>query len=271
MTESYVRGRGPQFPILDRIVQYESQPGYVVFMVPSNKRIRVRLNDDLIADTVNALIMQESGHLPVFYFPIIDVRADYLSESLITTTSPFKGVATHYTLNTGSACVEDACWRYLHPAPGCPPIADHVAFYWNKMSRWYEEDEEIFVHARDPYRRIDCLPSSRRVQVVLDGEVVADTRRAVFLFETGLRTRFYMPIRDTQLQLLRPSRLATRCPYKGEASYYHLKMGNKLLENLVWSYAEPSPECSRINGLVSFYDELVDKVIVDGAEQQRPG
>src|SRR3546814_16679601 len=80
-------------------------------------------------------------------------------------------------------------WRYEEPIPACPPIADYVSFYWHEVDHWYEEDEEVFVHARDPFRRIDCLPSSRRVQVFLDGEQVADSRRGVFLFETGLPTR----------------------------------------------------------------------------------
>jgi uncharacterized protein (DUF427 family) len=126
------------------------------------------------------------------------------------------------------------------------------------------------VHARDPYRRLDCLPSSRHVQVVVDGETVADSRRATFLFETGMPTRYYLPISDTRLDLLSPSRYISRCPYKGIASYYHVTVRGKRHENMVWYYPEPVHEAKRIQGLVCFYDEFVDRILIDGVEQPRP-
>jgi uncharacterized protein (DUF427 family) len=266
----YLLGRGPHFPILDRIEQYKSEPGYVVFMMPSPKRLRVKVGDIIVADTIDGLVMQESDHLPVYYFPIKDVGEEYLMLSSTKTESPFKGTATHYSLNTGITLVEDAGWRYLEPVEGCPPIADYMAFYWNKMNHWYEEDEEIFVHARDPYRRIDCLPSSRHVQVIVDGETVADSRRGTFLFETGMPTRYYLPIADTRLELLSASRYISRCPYKGISSYYHLTVNGKRHENMVWYYPDPVHEADRIKGLVCFYNEFADRILVDGIEQPRP-
>lgn len=270
MRKPHLRGRGPHFPILDCIQQYTFEPGYVVFTMPSPKRLRVSVGNIVVADTVRGLVMQESDHLPVYYFPIADVREEFLMASTTTTESPFKGTATHYSLNTGITLVEDASWRYLKPVAGCPPIADYMAFYWNKMNRWQEEDEEVFVHARDPFRRVDCLPSSRHVEVFVDGDVVADSRRATFLFETGLPTRYYLPIADTRLDLLAPSRYVSQCPYKGTASYYHLTIKGKRYENLVWYYAEPVHEAERIKGLVSFYNEFVERILIDGAEQPRP-
>jgi uncharacterized protein (DUF427 family) len=270
MRKPHLRGRGPHFPILDEVRQYEAEPGYVVFMMPSPKRLRVKVGDIFVADTTEGMVMYESDHLPVYYFPLKDVREEFLMSSKTTTESPFKGVATHYSLNTGVTLVEDAAWRYLDPAPGCPPIQDYIAFYWNKMNHWYEEDEEIFVHARDPFRRIDTLPSSRRVQVFVDGVEVADTRRATFLFETGLTTRYYMPIADTRLDLFRPSRYISRCPSKGLANYYSLEVDGKLHENVVWYYADPVHESARIKGLVAFYNEFVDKILVDGKEVPKP-
>ena len=270
MRKPHLRGRGPHFPILDQIVQYPAEPGYVVFTMPSPKRLRVKVGDIVVADTIEGLVMYESDHLPVYYFPIKDVRQEFLMDSATRTESPYKGVASHYSLNSGGTLVEAAGWRYLEPAPGCPPIGDYMAFYWNKINHWYEEVEEVFVHARDPYRRIDCLPSSRRVQVFVGGEMVADPRRPTLLFETGLNTRFYMPIADTRLDLFSPSRYISRCPYKGIASYYHLTVGGKRHENVVWYYPDPVHEAERIKGLVAFYDEFVDKVLVDGVEQSRP-
>jgi len=270
MRKPYLRGRGPHFPILDTITQYDFEPGYVVFTMPSPKRLRVKVGELMVADSAEALVLQESDHLPVYYFPIKDVDESFLMPSTTRTECPYKGVASHYSLNTGVTLVQDAGWRYLEPVKGCPPIADYMGFYWSKMDHWYEEDEEIFVHARDPFRRVDCLPSSRRVQVFVDGEMMADSKRGVFLFETGHPTRYYLPIADTRLELLSPSRYISRCPYKGIASYYHLTVNGKRHENLVWYYPEPVHEAARIKGLVCFYNEFVDRVLVDGVEQPKP-
>ena len=270
MRKTYLRGRGPHFPILDTIAQYDFEPGYVVFTMPSPKRLRVKVGELIVADSAEALVLQESDHLPVYYFPIKDVDESFLMPSTTRTECPYKGAASHYSLNTGVTLVQDAGWRYLEPVKGCPPIAEYMGFYWSKMDHWYEEDEEIFVHARDPFRRVDCLPSSRRVQVFVDGEMVADSKKGVFLFETGHPTRYYLPIADTHLELLSPSRYISRCPYKGIASYYHLTVNGKHHENFVWYYPEPVHEAARIKGLVCFYNELVDRILVDGVEQPKP-
>jgi uncharacterized protein (DUF427 family) len=270
MRKPYLRGRGPHFPILDTIVQYDFEPGYVVFTMPSPKRLRIKVGDLFVADTTEALVLQESDHLPVYYFPIKDVDESFLMPSTTKTECPYKGTASHYSLNTGVTLVQDAGWRYLEPIKGCPPIADYMGFYWSKMDHWYEEDEEIFVHARDPFRRVDCLPSSRRVEVFVGGEKVADSKKGVFLFETGHPTRYYLPISDTRLELLSPSRYISRCPYKGISSFYHLTLNGKRYENLIWYYPDPVHEALRIKGLVSFYNEFVDRILVDGVEQPKP-
>ncbi|MDB6085502.1 MAG: hypothetical protein JWN43_3383 [Gammaproteobacteria bacterium] len=270
MRKPHLRGRGPHFPILDMVQQYAFEPGYVVFTMPSPKRVRVKVGDLIEADTIHGLVMQESDHLPVYYFPMKDVHEEYLMASVTRTESPFKGTATHYSLNTGITLVEDAGWRYVDPVEGCPPIADYMAFYWNKMNHWYEEDEEIFVHARDPFRRVDCLPSSRHVQVIVDGEVVADSRRATFLFETGMPTRYYLPISDTRLDVLSPSPYISRCPYKCISNWNNVTVKGKSHDNMVWYYPDPVHESERIKGLVSFYNEFVDRILVDGIEQPKP-
>jgi uncharacterized protein (DUF427 family) len=270
MRKPHLRGRGPHFPILDTIQQYAFEPGYIVFTMKSPKRLRIVVGSITVADTIDGLVMYESDHLPVYYFPMKDIKQEFLMASTTKTECPYKGEATHFSLNTGVTLVEDAGWRYLNPVPGCPPIADFMAFYWNKINHWYEEDEEVFVHARDPFRRVDCLPSSRQVQVFVDGQIVAESRRATFLFETGMPTRYYLPISDTRLDMLSPSRYLSRCPYKGIANYYHLTVNGKKHENMIWYYADPVHESERIKGLVCFYNEFVDRILVDGVEQQKP-
>ena len=137
------------------------------------------------------------------------------------------------------------------------------------MDQWFEEDEEIFVHPRDPHTRVDALRSSRHVRVVMAGETVAETTRPVLLFETGLPTRYYIPPEDVRLDLLEPSGAGTRCPYKGVASYHSVRVGGELVADVVWHYPFPIPECPKIEGLLAFYNERVD-LYVDGELQERP-
>ena len=131
------------------------------------------------------------------------------------------------------------------------------------MDGWFEEDEPVRVHPRDPYTRVDVLESSRHVRVELDGVTVADSRRPRILFETGLRPRYYLPLTDLRLDLLRPSDRRTECPYKGEASYFSVEVNGRRFDDVVWTYRTPLPEAQKIAGLACFYDERVD-LFLDG-------
>ena len=124
-----------------------------------------------------------------------DVRMDRMTPTDHHTFCPYKGTASYWTIAVGDKVAENAVWGYPEPFEEVAAIEDFVAFYWNRVDAWYEEDEEIFVHPRDPYKRVDVLESSRPVQVIVGGEVVAETRRARFLFETRLPTRYYIPPR----------------------------------------------------------------------------
>ncbi len=137
------------------------------------------------------------------------------------------------------------------------------------MDAWYEEEEEVFVHARDPYKRVDVLPSSRHLRVEIAGETVAETRRPYLLFETSLPTRYYIPQEDARLDLLEPSDLKTPCPYKGIASYWSVKIGDYVAENVVWSYRETISECPKIKDLLCFFNERAD-IYLDNELQARP-
>ena len=145
-------------------------------------------------------------------------------------------------------------------------IKDYVAFYWNKVDHWYEEDEEIFVHARDPYKRIDAVSSHRSLRVMLGGETIAESTRAHFLFETGLPTRYYIPSEDVRTDLLVLSDTHTQCPYKGIASYWSAVVGDERFDDIVWSYPDPIPECPKIKDLLCFFNEHVDAIFVDDKE-----
>jgi uncharacterized protein (DUF427 family) len=137
------------------------------------------------------------------------------------------------------------------------------------MDAWFEEDEQVFTHARDPHHRVDILRSSRHVEVVVNGVTVADSRRPTLLFETGLPTRYYLPLTDVRTELLRLSPTSSGCPYKGTASYWSLEVDGERLDDVVWTYPSPLPESTRIAGLACFYNERVE-IIVDGELEERP-
>jgi len=160
-------------------------------------------------------------------------------------------------------------WSYEQPLAGREDIAGLRAFYWRKVDAWFEEDDEIFVHAKDPYSRVDVLNSSRHVVVAIDGEVLADTVRPRLLFETGLPTRYYIPKADVRMDLLTPTDTSTQCPYKGVAEYWSARVGDEEHDDIAWSYPFPIPECPKIEGLVCFFNERTD-ITVDGELQPRP-
>jgi uncharacterized protein (DUF427 family) len=249
---------------------FKTNPDYKITFERSPRRVRVQFNGEWIADTTNAHLLFETRHLPVYYFPSADVRLDLMRPTEHHTFCPYKGTASYWTIRVGDKTAENAVWSYPEPYDEVAAIRDFVAFYWDRINHWYEEDEEIFVHPRDPYKRVDAVASSRRVQVILGGETVADTRRAHFLFETRLPTRYYIPPEDVRMDLLVPSEKVTACPYKGRARYWSAKIGSKEFPDIVWGYHEPIPECPKIKGLLSFFNEQVDAILIDGVEVPRP-
>jgi uncharacterized protein (DUF427 family) len=239
-------------------------PGWALYLEPTPKRIRVQIGNETIADSRRAMILHESGLQPIYYFPAEDVRHDVLEPSERHTRCPKKGEASYHTIRVGDRVVENGAWYYPDPLPGTPPIKDLIAFYWDRMDRWLEEAEEVIVHPRDPYHRIDLVKTDRRVRVLLEGRVLADSRNAIALFESNLPPRWYLPSDDVQVQL-EPSDTVTRCPYKGTAGYYSVAG----IEDLVWYYADPLPEAGRIRNLLCFFNEKVD-IELDGEVQSRP-
>jgi uncharacterized protein (DUF427 family) len=124
--------------------------------------------------------------------------------------------------------------------------------------------KEVVGHPRDPNHRIEVRFSSRKVRAFVDGEMVAHTCRALFLFETRHPTRYYIPAEDVRSEFLIPSRKTSICPYKGTASYWSLRVGDRVIEDAVWAYLDPLPECARIKGYFCFYPEKLSRLEVQG-------
>jgi uncharacterized protein (DUF427 family) len=250
-------------------VHVAADAGHVLYFEDSQRRVRGVFAGETIVDSTRAKLMHETGLLPVYYFPVEDVKAELLEPTEHSTHCPFKGDASYWSVAIGERVAENAVWRYPAPIEGAPPLAGYMAFYWKALDQWFEEDEEVFVHPRDPYTRVDVLDSSRHVRVSVNGEVVAETTRPKLLFETGLPTRYYIPAADVRADALEPSDTTTRCPYKGIATYRSVTAGGEREDSLVWTYEDPIPEVAPIAGLLAFFNERVD-IEVDGELQERP-
>ncbi|HEY1715000.1 MAG TPA: DUF427 domain-containing protein [Solirubrobacteraceae bacterium] len=244
-------------------------PGRTIYLDPTPKRIRVEVGGEVIADSRHAFMLHESGLQPVYYFPPGDVRTDLMMPTDRHTHCPKKGDASYYTIGAGGETVENGAWYYPDPLPDAAFLKGLVAFYFDRMGRWLEEGEEIVVHPRDPYHRVDVVSTDRHIRVLLDGEVLAETDRAMALFETNLPARWYIPREDVRAQL-EPSETVTRCPYKGTASYYSVTpAGGGDGKDLIWYYESPLAEVGRVAELLCFFNEKVD-IELDGERQERP-
>jgi uncharacterized protein (DUF427 family) len=240
-----------------------------VWTEPNGRRVRVFMGGQAVADSTRTIYLFETGHLPVYYFPRSDVRFDLLEPTDHHTHCPYKGDASYYSVTAGGRRADNAVWAYPQPLPSLPQLAEYVAFYWDSADAWYEEDDEVFKHPRDPYHRVDVLNSSRHVQVRIGEQIVADSGRPRLLFETGLPVRYYLPKLDVRQDLLVPSATRTRCPYKGEAAYWSVEVAGIRMQDIVWGYPAPVPEAPKIENLVAFFNEKVD-ILVDGVLQERP-
>ncbi|HLG68824.1 MAG TPA: DUF427 domain-containing protein [Chloroflexota bacterium] len=232
---------------------------------PSPRWVRVFFGGVALGDSKRMKLLYEPGRLPLYCFPEADVRTEMLSSADHRTQSEHLGGIDHFDVKLGERVAPRAAVRFE-----APDLQGLIAFDWNSMDNWFEEDDEIFVHPRDPYKRIDVLRSSRHMRVVLGGETIADTQRPSLLFETHLPTRYYIPRMDVRMDLLTPTDTHTRCPYKGVASYWTARIGGQEFKDVVWSYQVPIPECPKIEQLMCFFNERVDAIYVDGEAEQKP-
>ncbi len=234
------------------------------------KRVRVVHGGATVADSSEVMLLTEHHKMPVYYFPVADVRMDLLEPTGRRRPDAHKGEQSMHTLRVDGKSVTNAAWTHEIPGDGGADFRGYVAFYWSKMDAWYEEDDQVYAHPRDPYHRVDVLYSSRRIQVVVLGEIVADSTRPRMLIETKLPPRFYLPRADVRTDLLVPSSTVSQCPYKGRAEHWSVRVGDTIAKDMAWTYRYPIAECPKIENLVCFYDERVDAVLVDGVERDLP-
>jgi uncharacterized protein (DUF427 family) len=234
---------------------------------PGAKRVRAYLGGEVVADTTSPMLVWEIPYYPAYYFPAGDVRAELLEADGGVSHSPSRGDGRTFTVRAGGKEASGGALRY-EDSP-IEELRGLIRLDWGAMDAWFEEDEEVFTHPRDPYTRIDILPSSRHVRVEVDGVTIAESASPRLLFETGLPVRYYLPKTHVRLDLLTPTDSVTHCPYKGQAEYWSVRAGDRVHEDLAWSYRAPLPESGRVAGLIAFYNDRVD-LYVDGVRQERP-
>jgi uncharacterized protein (DUF427 family) len=206
---------------------------------PGPRRVRGFLGSELVFDTISARYVWEVPYYPQYYIPVSDVRADVL-----------RSLPAAKVFDEGT-------------------LAGLVRFRWDTLD-WFEEDEPIYGHPRNPYVRVDALRSHRHVTVSMSGVKLADTHCPVMLFETGLPTRYYIDRTDVAFEYLEPSSTHTLCPYKGVTSaYWSVRMADTSAADLAWTYETPLPAVAPIANMVAFYNEKLD-ITVDGVQLARP-
>jgi uncharacterized protein (DUF427 family) len=233
---------------------------------PGAKRVRAFLGGEVVADTARPVLVWEVPYYPTYYVPLADVRAELWPDGG-RVHSPSRGDGRTFSVRAGGREAPGAALRY--PASPLHELRDLVRLDWHAMDAWFEEDEEVFTHPRDPYTRVDILASSRHVRVEVGGATIAESTSPRLLFETGLPVRYYLPQTHVRLDLLIPSETVTHCPYKGRAEHWSVQAPDGVHADLAWSYGAPLPESQKIAGLIAFYNERVD-IHVDGVLQQQP-
>ena len=234
---------------------------------PAPRRVRATLGGEQIFDTTRARYVWEWPYYPQYYIPADDIDPRFLVDEHHEQRLR-QGTARRHGLRAGGLDRPGTVRVFGDDAIN--GVAGTARFNWDALDAWYEEDEQVFVHPRNPYARVDALRSTRRVRVELEGEVLAESSAPVMVFETGLPTRYYLNRTEVDLERLVASDTVTACPYKGRARYYTAKIGDQLFPDIVWSYPEPIPECPKIKGYLCFFNEQVDAILVDGVDVPRP-
>jgi uncharacterized protein (DUF427 family) len=232
---------------------------------PCEKRVRAYFAGELVFDTIDTQLVWNLPRHAAYFVPMTDLRKELFVPSDKTEDSS-EGPLEYYDIVVGDKIAKDAAWRY--PQSNIPELRDRIRFDWYALDNWFEEDEEIFFHPREPDHRVDICPSSRHIEVYVEGVKVADSTHAKILFETNCPTRYYLPLVDVRQDLLRPTDTVTRCPYKGFASYWSIDVDGKSYDDVVWSYKNPFYESLPIAGLAAFWNEKLD-IYVDGVLDSR--
>ncbi len=249
------------------MTNYPAMIAPVGHVEPVPRRIRAVAAGETVLDTERALYVWEWANYPQYYVPAEDVRRELLLSQGQTRHTP-RGPVEVFALQVGDVHRPLAA-TYLAESP-VAELSGTFRFEWAVLDAWFEEDERVFVHPRNPYVRVDALRSTRPVRIELHGLVLAESCSPVLVFETGLPTRYYLNRSEVNFDHLVPSDTVTECPYKGTTSgYWSIHVGETVHPDLAWTYDFPTRQLSPIAGLIAFYNEKVD-ITFDGIRLERP-
>ena len=235
---------------------------------PVPRRIRAVLDGHVVVDTMSALYLWEWSRYPQYYIPVDDIDPAVLVDEQHEQKLR-RGTARRYALQIGEV-LRPAALRIYGDDATVEGLAGRARFEWNSLDAWFEEDEQVFVHPRDPYTRVDALRSTRTVRIGLDGVTLAESSSPVLVFETGLPTRYYLNRTEVDFTNLAPTDSVSACPYKGTTSgYWTAEIGGTSYSDIAWVYDFPAPQLLPIAGLIAFYNEKVD-TFLDGRLLDRP-
>jgi uncharacterized protein (DUF427 family) len=231
---------------------------------PAPRRVRGYFDNTLVFDTIRARYVWEVPYYPQYYIPVSDVRMNHLLDEGHPQRLQL-GPSRSHSLTSGGRTHRAAARVYDTDGP----VAGHVRFEWDTID-WFEEDEQIIAHPRNPYVRVDALRSHRHVRVEADGIALAETHSPVLLFETGLPTRYYIDRTEVAFEHLEASNTQSVCPYKGITSgYWSARVGDTLHTDIAWTYEYPTGQVAPVAGLIAFYNEKLD-IFLDGHKLPRP-
>jgi uncharacterized protein (DUF427 family) len=191
-----------------------SIPEEVVYIEPHPRRIQAVLNGRTVIDTEKALLVHRRNHPLSYVFPEGEIT------DLPTELEP--------------------------EAPG------FVHVPWDAVDAWFEEGRQLVHYPPNPYHRVDCRPTSRRLRVSLDDTLLVDTEDTVIVFETALEPRLYVVPSHVRTDLLRQSDTTSYCNYKGYATYWSVIVGDVVVADVAWTYPDPYSESQPIAGFFSF-------------------
>jgi uncharacterized protein (DUF427 family) len=246
---------------------YPSFPSETNQVEPVPRRIRAVLAGETVVDTTDARYVWEWPGFPQYYIPLADIRADVLVDE-DGTEETTRGDVKLFGLRVGEVHRPKAA-KVLGAAK-VEGLDDTVRFEWSAFDAWYEEDEQVFVHPRNPYIRVDTLRSTRSVRIESHGVVLAESSSPILCFETGLPTRYYLNRTDVDFTKLVATDTVTSCPYKGTTTgYWSAIVDGRTHPDVAWTYDFPTREVLPIAGLIAFYNEKLD-IFLDGVKLERP-
>lgn len=216
---------------------------------PTPRLVQALYNGAYVVKTTSALFVWEHPYYPQLYIP----QSAVTSEAQLKQGSPIESdtssvIGHRYTLTVGKKSTDEIVIFSDKLEGAAAPLAGLVRITFSAMDQWFEESTPIFVHPKDPFKRVDILASSRPVRVFIDDVLVADAPSSMHLYETGLPARYYLPLTSIKAEVLRPSNTRTKCPYKGEAEYYSVEVNGKLHEDVIWYYRNPTLESIKVEG-----------------------